>query len=212
MANIKIVDQPIFAFDLHGVIVKKRYRGFLKYILRYCYRMDILLLFFNIHFLTLLTQLLQKSRIPEEYITTCARYFPSLHFLIQPIISMTNEQIPLIETVTIIKALKNKGYKIFLFSNIGERTYVDFEKKFPEIVTLFDDICIAHAHDGWIQKPQQAAFEKFLIKFSLNPEQCIFIDNSKKNIKTAQQKKFKTIKFKYPKTLKKELHKLGILL
>lgn len=153
----------------------------------------------------------KTSRVPEQCIIDLANRYPHLNPLIDFIILLENKQQPIQLTIEYIQTLKQKGYILYLFSNIGETTFEQFKKNHPTIVKLFDGFIVAERHDNWIQKPQQAAFKKLITKLHINPRDCIFIDNNKKNIVRAQHEGFTTILYQSPQQLATVLQELNVL-
>ena len=131
--------------------------------------------------------------------------------MLEVIIAMVNEQRVILSTVEFIKKLKKEGYEVYLFSNIGEKTFEKLKKKLPELFHYFDGIVVAEQQDDWIQKPYPAAFAKFLARFGLKAHECIFIDNNHKNIKTALNEGFYPILYQAPDQLTYELKAIEIL-
>lgn len=91
----------------------------------------------------------------------------------------------------LISSLKANGYKLYLLSNIGLGFHV-FNIKIP-VFSLFDGKFATC--DCGIIKPQKEAFEAFFNKFSLNPEECIFIDDSIENVKASENAGMKAIQY-----------------
>ncbi|MGE0207036.1 MAG: HAD family hydrolase [Candidatus Babeliales bacterium] len=209
--NKKVHSSPVFVFDLHGVILNRKYGGILKYILKHAYRLDVALLLFKPSFIKDIVALLKKSRVPEEFIIELSQKHSKLVPFIDVTIAMMNEQKPVKGTIDCIKKLKEHGYKVYLFSNIGEKTFEQLEKKFPVLFSYFNGIVVVQQHDNWIQKPSAASFQKFLKQSHLQAEQCVFIDNSTKNVTTAFYEGFHPILFRSPAQLMHELVHLNIL-
>lgn len=86
--------------------------------------------------------------------------------------------------VEIIKKLRNKGYKTILLSNANASF---FERKiyttYPEFKDLFDDIIISS--DIKMVKPDPDIYLHTLNKINSNPEESLFIDDSKTNVDGA---------------------------
>ena len=98
-----------------------------------------------------------------------------------------------VQTMTPVKGMEklvvdihNSGKKLFLLSNISE----GFAKTYPEVKWIkelfdnFDGIVLS----GTIgkTKPNKDIFEYVLGKFGLNADECLFIDDSPKNISAAK--------------------------
>ncbi len=77
------------------------------------------------------------------------------------------------ETTFIAKKLKEKGYNLYVLSNMSKETYEYFKDN--EFFTLIDGIVIS----GYINmiKPEKEIFEYILNKYNLIPEECLFIDD-----------------------------------
>jgi FMN phosphatase YigB (HAD superfamily) len=100
---------------------------------------------------------------------------------------LVNAQIPNTPVVNLIKELKQRGYKIYLFSNIGTQQLQDLITKLPDIFTHFDGFHPALPELDYAKKPSKIVFESFLKKFNPN-NTCavIFIDDKMRNIKVAE--------------------------
>lgn len=88
-----------------------------------------------------------------------------------------------VEILELIKELKNKGYKIYILSNNNKEA----EKYLLEIPDF-------KALDGWIfscayqiMKPDSKIYNILFETYNLKPEECFFIDDSRKNIETGNK-------------------------
>ncbi len=90
--------------------------------------------------------------------------------------------------VDLIRELKQKGYKLYILSNMT-RHFINNDYKFP-ILKEFDGI-VYSAPIGLV-KPDEKIFKYLLNKYSLNPEECVFIDDLKENLAGAARFKIKT--------------------
>lgn len=88
-----------------------------------------------------------------------------------------------VEILELIKELKNKGYKIYILSNNNKEA----EKYLLEIPDF-------KAFDGWIfscdyqiMKPDSKIYNILFETYNLKPEECFFIDDSRKNIETGNK-------------------------
>lgn len=82
----------------------------------------------------------------------------------------------------LVKQLKQNGYGIYLLSNASS----DFHERRSGIPALafFDGVLISA--DYKLLKPEKEIYEALYEKFSLNPEECFFIDDVQKNIDGAK--------------------------
>ena len=89
------------------------------------------------------------------------------------------------DIVEIAKKLKNKGYNLFVLSNMANQTYAYFKN--DEFFSLCTGIVIsAQEH---IKKPDEKVYRLLLDRYNLNAEECLFIDDddSGKNYETANR-------------------------
>lgn len=81
----------------------------------------------------------------------------------------------------LIRELKEKGYKIYLLSNTSEY-YYNFRDKITAI-DCFDGEFISAEHK--VIKPYPEIYIKFFDLFSLNADECFFVDDIPLNIRGA---------------------------
>ena len=89
------------------------------------------------------------------------------------------------ETVNIAKILKEKGYHIYVLSNMSEVAYTYF--KDIDFLKLCDGIIIsAYEH---LVKPDEKIFMTLLDRYHLKSEECLFIDDDDtgKSLETANR-------------------------
>lgn len=77
-------------------------------------------------------------------------------------------------------ALKEKGYRCYILSNYGVEPFAYTEKRYKEVFDLFDGKVIS----GRIQmiKPEERIFQYLIDTYSLKKEECVFFDDTKKNV------------------------------
>lgn len=201
----------VIIFDLHEVLVKMDYKRIFFSLLKKAYRIDIILILCKPSSLRLLKELFATSRVPEQYFLSFAKQYSSFEKLMPFFISLLNQQNLLHDSITIVKQLKQHGYHLYLFSNIGEKTFKDFSKTHQNILQFFDGIIYTQEHDNWIQKPSKQAFNKLLDLTHQKASNCLFIDNCKKNIISAQNLHFNVLLFSTPTKLEQDLKVLGYL-
>ncbi|HVU80298.1 MAG TPA: HAD-IA family hydrolase [Candidatus Paceibacterota bacterium] len=87
------------------------------------------------------------------------------------------------EVVAIVKELKERGVRLFLLSNIFIWDSAHFLRKFPSL-QLFEK-CYFSSDTG-LAKPSPAAYQKVLEENGLNPEDCVFFDDTRANVEGAK--------------------------
>lgn len=115
---------------------------------------------------------------------------------------------PIEDNLKLLNGLKLKGYNLYLLSNFHREAYDRVFSKYS-FFKYFDGIFIS-SHYGLL-KPEQEIYTKMLQEFSLDPAECIFIDDTPVNISAAKELGIEGIVFTDPESLKQELIKLKIL-
>jgi len=113
---------------------------------------------------------------------------------------------PIHETVDVLKHLKhNTDYRLFALTNWSAET-------FPVALGRYDFL---HWFDGRLvsgeektRKPFKDIYELLMKKFSIIPEQAIYIDDNFRNLVPAKELGFHVIHFQSPQQFKKELSEL----
>ena len=107
----------------------------------------------------------------------------------------------------LVRELKSNGYSLYLLSNASYRQHVYW----PEIPAseLFDGTLISA--DVHLVKPQPEIYKLLCSRFSLNEEECVFIDDSTANAEGAVFSGMKAIVFHDDaQELRKKLRELGV--
>ena len=99
------------------------------------------------------------------------------------ILDHEGEMPPIEEMYSIVKTLKENGYKIYLLSNCPS-WFDEFKKSVPAF-EFFDGFIISARYN--LIKPGKEIFNVLFKEFSLNAEECFFIDDSPANVATANE-------------------------
>ncbi|MBN1331544.1 HAD-IA family hydrolase [Candidatus Dojkabacteria bacterium] len=89
------------------------------------------------------------------------------------------------EIIALIKDLKHQNYKIGLLSNTKEENLVEHDSD-GQYLKLFDFQYFAADTNN--PKPDPKAYEKFEEKYSLKPEEILFIDDNIENLSPAKKR------------------------
>ncbi|MBP9988745.1 MAG: HAD family phosphatase, partial [Ruminococcus sp.] len=130
--------------------------------------------------------------LEETYEKMCSKLPNKFHEKVRHIIyDHTTEMPPIDEMYDVVKSLKENGYKIYLLSNCPD-WFDDFKNSVPAL-GFFDGFIIS----AWYNqiKPEKDIYLTLLEKFGLKAEECFFIDDSAKNIKTADELGMKSFCF-----------------
>ena len=100
--------------------------------------------------------------------------------------------------------MKKQGLKIFILSNnLRERAHF-YEETFSFLKTLPEKVYYSW-QTGFV-KPDERAYELILKENNLLPEECLYFDDSEKNVEVANSLGIKSYKFNDLKTLKEQLN------
>lgn len=86
-------------------------------------------------------------------------------------------------TAKLIKELKERGYKLYVLSNMSKE-YIEFLREFP--VFEYFDKQVVSCEIG-IGKPDRRIYEYLLSNYDLDPAETIFIDDRKDNVDAAEE-------------------------
>ena len=201
----------VFVFDLHGVVFQKNLPGMIRAISKAPLSMGAFITLINPLFWYDFLLLLYKVDSAENIIKTLTKKYPHLEPYIDISLDIANEQLPTQKTVAIIKKLKEQGFPLLVFSNIGITTFKRLVKKFPELFSYFDGYQVAEPKDNWLQKPDIKAYKKFIDTFDLHAYNIVFIDDKKENISAGQASGMYGVYFKAIQDLKKHIERLEAL-
>jgi 2-haloacid dehalogenase len=109
------------------------------------------------------------------------------------------------EGVAILKDMKSRGYGIYGLSNWSWEKAEGLLKEY-DFFKLFDGIVISGVEK--INKPDPRIYHILLDRYSLTPEECIFIDDNQPNIKAAEEIGFHAILFDDSRKVKTKLSQL----
>lgn len=114
-----------------------------------------------------------KARIPERLFESVEAVVENFHTHLPEIPEMTE----------VVKRLKESGKKIYILSNVSER--------FPKMAEGLD---VMRYIDGAVLsfeekavKPESEIYISLFNKFSINPEESVFIDDSADNVRMAKK-------------------------
>lgn len=209
-------ENTIIAFDIHGVLVTYDKVGFVWPIIKN---------FGALRFLLykgvrehLKKELKKNTPSPESYFLELAKSIPEIKPYIPGFFDIANAHKPIPGMRELLEDLKNAGYELHIFSNIGEFAYHGLKEddiqaeglksRLPELFKYFPDNKVMTN----TLKPNIAQYNTF--EENHPKKHIVFIDDRQKNInateKTAGQR-FKGIRFRSPEQVRSELERLGIL-
>ncbi|MCD4817780.1 MAG: HAD family phosphatase [Candidatus Cloacimonetes bacterium] len=99
----------------------------------------------------------------------------------------------------------SENYKVFIFSNTDEIHFPYIWEKFPKLHFFNENLMLSYELNS--VKPDKEIYQNAIEKFSLVPEESIFIDDRPINIKVAQEFGFDGIIHRDLETTNLELKK-----
>lgn len=115
---------------------------------------------------------------------------------------------PIAGTATILYALAAQGVPVFALTNASVET-VQVVREMHNFMSCFADVVIS-GEEGLV-KPDAAIFETLINRNGLQAQDCIFVDDSPKNVAGAIAAGLKGVLFESPAKLEHDLRALGVL-
>ncbi len=130
---------------------------------------------------------------PAEHLQSVLDVLPKrLHYVAEGLLTTWEDYMIYTDgIIDLVKDLKESGYKLYILSNMTTH-FIKRENKF-EILKFFDGI--VYSAPIKIMKPNPEIYKHILEKYSLNPTECLFIDDMKTNLAGAARFGIKTFLF-----------------
>lgn len=106
-----------------------------------------------------------------------------------------------------VKELKAAGYNVYYLSNYSKKAFEECADSI-EFIEFMDGGVLSHRE--LMVKPNPDIYKRLINRYSLVPEECVFIDDTKKNVEVAIELGMKGIVFTSLEETKKELQELGV--
>jgi 2-haloacid dehalogenase len=150
------------------------------------------------------------GRTWDEAVAELSQNFPHRHELIRAYHDFWEDSIagPIEETVRILERLRDSGYRLIGLSNWSAEKFALTRQRY-DLFDLFDEIIVSG--EVGIMKPEREIFDLTLHRLGLRADECLFIDDSARNVEAAAAIGFPTIHFQSPSQLESELQRRGIL-
>ena len=101
--------------------------------------------------------------------------------------------------------LQRKGYKVYCLSNMSHRAVLDCADSL-DFLPMLDGYILSC--DVKLCKPERKIYQELFNKYSLKPEECIFVDDLKANVNAAKDLGMKGIVFTNVKDVQTEIEKI----
>lgn len=107
-----------------------------------------------------------------------------------------------------IRAIKRAGYRVYILSNYGSWTYETTREKALDFLEDVDGAIFSYQVKQ--MKPDLEIFQTLFERFSLNPQECVFLDDLPANIAGAKAAGMQGIVFTGLEDALIELEKMGV--
>ncbi len=105
-----------------------------------------------------------------------------------------------------VRELKQRGYRVYILSNMPEVLYLKNEKSNFCFIAEADGAIISYKEK--VIKPEKEIYELLCERFKIDPAKAVFIDDSEKNIQGARACGIHGLLFENEMQAKMELEKL----
>ncbi|NEG89253.1 HAD family hydrolase [Bifidobacterium aerophilum] len=112
--------------------------------------------------------------------------------------------------VELLEDLKRHGYGVWGLTNWSHETFHLAFEKFPRLAELLNDTVVSGVEK--MHKPNADIYELALNRFGLNAEQCVFFDDTSKNVVGANEVGIHGILFENALEARESLAALGVRL
>ena len=201
----------VLAIDLHGVLFTHDYKKMFGTFFQSNNKLKLILALINPSLWLDVIRLIHKDAVAEQFLVGLANKHHRLKPFVPLGIQIANQQKPNQPFIKLLKQLKQRGYKLYLFSNIGSIIFDDLLKKFPELFNLFESFTLPSKANGYIRKPTTQAFKRYLQTNNLTNKKIILIDDKRKNIEAAKKLDLQAIFFNSTVQIQLELETLGLV-
>ncbi len=120
------------------------------------------------------------------------RLFPDKADLIRAYRARWRDMVPhaIAPNAAVLAAARASGIPCYAITNFASDTFVEAQEKFPFLAS-FDGVVVSAAER--LIKPDPAIFRVFLDRYGRQAGECLFMDDSAKNIATARDLGFSTV-------------------
>lgn len=152
-----------------------------------------------------------RGRSWEEAVALLVREHPEWAAEIRAYDERWHETVPSVieDSVSLLAELKAKGERVYAITNFSREKWAECLIRFP-FLQSFDGVIVS-AHERLL-KPDPAIYHVLLERYELEARDCIFIDDSEKNVAAARSVGMQAVHFVEPIDLRATLRELGAAL
>jgi len=115
---------------------------------------------------------------------------------------------PIEGAVEVLEELKRKGYRTYFLSNFHLLAFEDVTRRYA-FFKNFDGGIVSYKEK--LMKPEKDIYDKLMTTYEINPQESIFIDDTRENIEAATKLGFETILFTTDRELRERLVGYNVL-
>ena len=152
-----------------------------------------------------------RGRSWEEGVALLVKQHPEWEREIRAFDERWQDSVPdtIADSVAVLEQLKGQGEKVYAITNFSREKWAECLVRFP-FLQSFDGVVVS-AHERLL-KPERAIYEILLDRYGLKAGDCIFVDDSEKNVAGARVAGMRAVHFVEPIDLRAELRGLGVRL
>lgn len=152
-----------------------------------------------------------RGRSWEEGVALLVKQHPEWEREIRAFDESWHDSVPhtIADSVAVLEALKGQGEKVYAITNFSREKWAECLIRFP-FLQSFDGVVVS-AHERML-KPERAIYEVLFDRYGLKAGDCIFVDDSEKNVVGARAAGMQAVHFVEPIDLRAELRGLGVRL
>ena len=149
-----------------------------------------------------------RGRLFAEAVAERTAAFPQLEAEIRAYDERWPEMIsgPIEGSVKLLEALRGRGDRVYAITNFSHEKFAVAQDLFP-FLRGFDGIVVSG--DERVIKPDPAIYRLLLGRYALQPQDCVFVDDSRANVEGALAVGMQGIHFTSPEAMIRDLQALG---
>ncbi len=106
-----------------------------------------------------------------------------------------------------IESLKKAGYKVYYLSNFSEKAYYECAESL-DFLPYCDGGILSYRE--LLIKPDEKIYDLLCKRYSLDPSECVFIDDTARNVEAGVKYGIRGIVFKAYEQVNEDLKKMGL--
>jgi 2-haloacid dehalogenase len=152
-----------------------------------------------------------RGRTWEEAVALLSASHPHRAELIAAFHARWHDSVPgeVPGSVEVVEELCTAGVPLYAITNFSSEKWLEVVVRFPFLASAFRDVVVSAQER--VVKPDPAIFRICLERNGLAAEQCVFVDDSEKNVAAAAELGFDTIRFTGAEALRAAFVARGML-